>query len=121
MERRRLDSDWQSPWWQDRTIGGGVPCGGAIAVGARLLVDRTDDHLVEITWRGEAAIRGFWEYAAFVANSLVFLLIGMHEANRDFRAVWVVITLAIGLVHQHVLYWGDAGRGRLGSRARTTT
>ncbi len=98
-----------------------MPCGGAIAVGARLLVDRTDDHLVEITWRGEAAIRGFWEYAAFVANSLVFLLIGMHEANRDFRAVWVVITLAIGLVHQHVLYWGDAGRGRLGSRARTTT
>ena len=39
--------------------------------------------------RGKEAVQDFWEYAAFVANSLVFLLIGMRVAMQDFRAVWV--------------------------------
>ena len=161
-----------------RTIGGGILCGGAVALGALLLAGRTDDHLVEITFttiaaygsflladhfglsgvlatitaglimgnfkslgtisdRGKEAVQAFWEYAAFVANSLVFLLIGMHEAHQNFAAIWLPAIIAIALVtmgraaaiypcclvfsrsslrvslkHQHVLFWGGL-RGAL--------
>src|SRR5579862_5145111 len=122
-----------------RTIGGGILCGGAVAAGALLLIGRTNDHLVEITFttvaaygsfllaehlggsgvlatitaglvmgnlksfgtisdRGKEAVQAFWEYAAFVANSLVFLLIGMHEAHQNFVAVWLPAVIAITLV-----------------------
>lgn len=37
-------------------------------------------------------------YAAFVANSLAFLLIGMHEAHQNFVAIWVSAVVAIVLV-----------------------
>jgi CPA1 family monovalent cation:H+ antiporter len=155
-----------------KTIGGGILCGGAVALGALLLAGRTEDRLVEITFttvaaygsflmadhfglsgvlatitaglvmsnfksfngiseRGKEAVQGFWEYAAFVANSLVFILIGMHEAHQDFVAIWVPATIAIALVtvgrsaaiypcclvfsrsslrvawkQQHILFWG---------------
>lgn len=87
--------------------------------------------------RGREAVQAFWEYAAFVANSLVFLLIGMHEATQNFRVVWmpcfvavlvVVLARAIAVYslcglfvrsglritaqHQHALFWG-ALRGAL--------
>jgi CPA1 family monovalent cation:H+ antiporter len=90
-----------------------------------------------ISGRGREAVQAFWDYAAFVANSLVFLLIGMHEARQNFRAVWIpagiailVVTLSraaaiypccllfrwsrvrITLRHQHVLFWGGL-RGAL--------
>ena len=45
--------------------------------------------------RGKEAVEAFWEYAAFVANSLVFLLIGMHEAEEPFSATWLVAAIAI--------------------------
>jgi CPA1 family monovalent cation:H+ antiporter len=79
----------------------------------------------------------FWEYAAFVANSLVFLLIGMRVAHQDFGAIWIPAGIAIAFVtlsravaiyplclsfsgsslrvsmkHQHVLFWGGL-RGAL--------
>jgi len=161
-----------------KTIGGGIVCGAAVAVGALLLSGRTDDHLVEITFttvaaygafllaehfgmsgvlatitaglimgnfkslitisdRGKEAVHAFWEYAAFVANSLIFLLIGMHEAHQNFVAIWIPAGTAIALVtlgraaaiypcclifsrtslriamkHQHVLFWGGL-RGAL--------
>ncbi len=91
----------------------------------------------KITDRGKEAVQAFWEYAAFVANSLVFLLIGMRETQENFRAVWVSAAAAIALVtlgraaaiypccllfsrsslrvtlkHQHVLFWGGL-RGAL--------
>ncbi len=155
-----------------KTIGGGIVCGGIVSIAALLLVGKTDDHLVEITFttvaaygsfllaehfglsgvlatitaglvlgnsrffgrisdKGEEALHAFWEYAAFVSNSMVFLLIGMHEAHQDFAAVWGSALIAIVLVilgralaiypccllfsrsslrvtlrHQHVLFWG---------------
>ena len=155
-----------------KTIGGGILCGAALALGAILLAGRTADHLVEITFttvaaygsflladhfglsgvlatitaglvmgnfksfgavsgRGKEAVQAFWEYAAFVANSLVFLLIGMHEAHQNFVAIWLPAVIAIALVtlgravaiypccflfsrsslcvtmkHQHILLWG---------------
>ena len=48
--------------------------------------------------RGKEAVQAFWEYAAFVANSLVFLLIGMHEARQNFATIWIPVALAIALV-----------------------
>ena len=87
--------------------------------------------------RGKEAVQTFWEYAAFVSNSLVFLLIGMHEAHQNFLAIWLPAATAIILVtlgravaiypcclafsrsslrvsakHQHVLFWGGL-RGAL--------
>lgn len=90
-----------------------------------------------ISERGKEAAQAFWEYAAFVANSMVFLLIGMHEASQNFAAIWLPAVMAIVLVtlgramaiypccllfsrsslrvsgkHQHVLFWGGL-RGAL--------
>ena len=73
----------------------------------------------------------------FVANSLVFLLIGVHEASRNFAAAWLPAAIAVLFVtlgraaavypvclvffrsrfrvtrqHQHVLFWGGL-RGAL--------
>jgi CPA1 family monovalent cation:H+ antiporter len=90
-----------------------------------------------ISERGREAVEAFWEYAAFVANSLVFLLIGMREARQNFFTGWhgvlvaiVVVTLGravavypccllfvgsekrVSMRHQHVLFWGGL-RGAL--------
>jgi CPA1 family monovalent cation:H+ antiporter len=86
---------------------------------------------------GREAVQAFWEYAAFVANSLVFLLIGMHETSQNFAAfslpsivavVVVVLGRAVAVYpicvlfarsdlrvtvrHQHALLWGGL-RGAL--------
>jgi len=90
-----------------------------------------------ISDRGREAVQAFWEYAAFVANSLVFLLIGMREARQNFLLGWPLLAAAIlivaaaravavypccalfsrsalrvGMRHQHVLFWGGL-RGAL--------
>ncbi|MEA3247490.1 MAG: cation:proton antiporter [Gemmatimonadota bacterium] len=93
--------------------------------------------LGSISPRGRVAVESFWEYAAFVVNSLIFILIGVREAAQDFHAVLVPIGIAIlGVTlgravaiyplcaafggtgravarrHQHVLFWGGL-RGAL--------
>lgn len=90
-----------------------------------------------ISPQGKVAVQAFWEYAAFVANSFIFLLIGMREAQQNFRVVWVPAAIAILMVtfgravaiypccllfsrstlavstrQQHVLFWGGL-RGAL--------
>ena len=45
-----------------------------------------------------APLGPFWEYVAFVANSLIFLLIGAQEAQQHFKGLWVPVLLAIALV-----------------------
>ena len=165
-------------WTLVTMVVGAIVCGAVVAGLVVLLMGRTNDHLIEITFttvaaygsfllaehfhlsgvlatlttglvigsvghlgvisdRGREAVETFWEYAAFVANSLVFLLIGMHEAREDFRHVLVpalvaivVVTLGravaiyplclvfarsalrIGKKHQHILFWGGL-RGAL--------
>jgi CPA1 family monovalent cation:H+ antiporter len=42
-----------------KTIGGGILCGGFVALGALLLTGRTNDHLVEITFTTVAAYGSF--------------------------------------------------------------
>ena len=93
--------------------------------------------LVPLSERGRETVEAFWEYAAFVANSIVFLLIGMHEASRNFAIAWLPGVVAVLLVtggraavvypiclvfsrsrfrvsmqNQHVLFWGGL-RGAL--------
>lgn len=160
------------------TVLGAILCGALVAGLALVLIGRTNDHLVEITFttvaaygsfllaehfhlsgvlatlttglvmasvghlgvisdKGREAVETFWEYAAFIANSLVFLLIGMHEAREDFRRVLFPALIAIVVVilgraiaiyplsllfarsalriqseHQHILFWGGL-RGAL--------
>jgi CPA1 family monovalent cation:H+ antiporter len=90
-----------------------------------------------ITDAGRHALGPFWEYLAFIANSLIFLLIGAQEAQQHFRGLWIPVLTAIVLVtlgravaiyplcavfsrsrlrvdsrHQHVLFWGGL-RGAL--------
>ena len=51
-----------------------------------------------LTSQGRAFVVEFWEFAAFVANSLVFLLIGLALAatpTRTFGALAVVVALAL--------------------------
>jgi CPA1 family monovalent cation:H+ antiporter len=48
--------------------------------------------------RARVAIEAFWEFAAFVANSLIFLLIGIREEQQDFHSVWKPALIAIALV-----------------------
>jgi CPA1 family monovalent cation:H+ antiporter len=160
------------------TIIGGLIAGGAVGAATLLLVGRTEDHLLEITFttvaaygsflvasslgvsgvlatlacgilignvgslgpissRGRVAVDSFWEYAAFVVNSLVFLLIGMSEARLSFAHILGLASAAIGFVllgrvaavysscalfrvsplrvpgrYQHLLVWGGL-RGAL--------
>jgi CPA1 family monovalent cation:H+ antiporter len=51
-----------------------------------------------ISRRGRVAVQIFWQYAAFVANSLIFLLIGMHVTRQNFIANWRPALAAILLV-----------------------
>ena len=89
------------------------------------------------TDRGREAVASFWEYAGFVANSLIFLLIGIQLVTQNLTSVFTVALLVIALViagravavyaccapfrwsrwrvsmnHQHVLFWGGL-RGAL--------
>jgi CPA1 family monovalent cation:H+ antiporter len=86
---------------------------------------------------GRHALEIFWEFIAFIANSLIFILIGAQEAKQHFSGMWLSILVAIGLVtlgravaiyplcalfsrsrlrvdsrHQHILFWGGL-RGAL--------
>jgi CPA1 family monovalent cation:H+ antiporter len=90
-----------------------------------------------ISAAGRHALGPFWEYVAFVANSLIFLLIGAQEAQQHFSGLWLPVIIGIALVtlaraiaiyplcalfshsrqrvelrHQHILFWGGL-RGAL--------
>jgi CPA1 family monovalent cation:H+ antiporter len=91
-----------------------------------------------ISEAGDRAVRSTWEFITFLANSLVFLLIGLAEGHEDFGGLWwtasvaVVAVLAgrtaavypvcalfsrgpnrVGAAQQHALVWGGL-RGALG-------
>ncbi len=80
---------------------------------------------------GRGQLLGFWEFAAFLANSVVFILIGGHAANHGPQLFTVTSAIAVGLVllgqaaavyplclpfigsklkvdirYQHVMFWG---------------
>jgi CPA1 family monovalent cation:H+ antiporter len=125
-----------------------------VAYGAFLIAERlaTSGVLASLTagmvvgnigWRGYISQSGrghvlaFWDYAAFLANSVIFIEIGLHEAHEAVgllsraavtaimlvllsRAVAVYVLcplfsrskLVVSLSYQHVLVWGGL-RGAL--------
>jgi CPA1 family monovalent cation:H+ antiporter len=93
--------------------------------------------LCAIDERGYSHVLAFWEYAAFLANSIVFILIGGHEAHQPLRLYAAAAGVAVAIVllgralavyplcalvrrmpfgvslrYQHVLFWGGL-RGAL--------
>ncbi len=122
-----------------KSIGGGVACGVATGIVSLLLMGRTKDYVVEITWtavaawgsflladslgmsgvlatiaaglamrnfgkidrvtpRGRQAIEHFWEFAAFVANSMVFLLLGAEQSHQRILPFWIPVLTGIAVV-----------------------
>lgn len=47
---------------------------------------------------GRGSLETFWEYAAFIANSLIFILIGVQVAEQQFHGLWIAALAAIALV-----------------------
>ncbi|WP_174273385.1 cation:proton antiporter, partial [Sphingomonas bacterium] len=91
----------------------------------------------ELTERGGAALMRFWDFAAFLANSVIFLLLGGREAEQSFgaylkpAAVGIALALigraaaiypitalfrksalAVDGITRHILFWGGL-RGAL--------
>ncbi len=87
--------------------------------------------------RGREAVTAYWEWLGFIANSLIFMGIGIHLSWQHFAGTLVAAILAILLVtlgralavypccalfhksalhvqgrHQHILFWGGL-RGAL--------
>ncbi|HLG87344.1 MAG TPA: sodium:proton antiporter [Alphaproteobacteria bacterium] len=54
-------------------------------------------HRGSITERGGEAVIRFWDFAAFLANSVIFLLIGGREANLPFAAYLLPALVATAL------------------------
>jgi len=112
-------------------------CSGVLAALTAGLVVGNFRASGSISTAGRQAIGPFWEYIAFVATSLVFLLMGAQEAQQHFQGLWAPVFGAIILVtfgravaiyplcalfvrshlkvdlrQQHVLFWGGL-RGAL--------
>ena len=112
-------------------------CSGILAtMSAGLLIGHYSS-LGTITDKGRESVGAFWEYAAFVANSLIFLLIGSRLAEQSFApvawaaiaaillvcfgravavyagcAVWIRSAHKVDPGYQHILVWGGL-RGAL--------
>jgi len=90
-----------------------------------------------ITSRGEESMESFWEFAAFVSNSIIFIILGINLAAQRFSDIAITIAVAVAAVlagraaavyplsflfagsklkvastHQHMLFWGGL-RGAL--------
>jgi len=63
------------------------------------------------TDRGRDSIAFFWEYAGFVANSLIFLLIGMQLVAQHVPEVLAVagLTIALAILGRAVAVYGCCG------------
>src|SRR5208337_32127 len=48
--------------------------------------------------KGRASLVDFWEFAAFISNSLIFLLIGLRAATENYANAWGFIFAAILVV-----------------------
>jgi Na+:H+ antiporter len=112
-------------------------CSGVLAALTAGLVVGNFRSSTYVTDAGREVLGPFWEYLAFIANSVIFLLIGAQEAQQHFSDLWLPVLAAIVLVtlgravaiypvcavfsrsrlkvegrHQHILFWGGL-RGAL--------
>ena len=108
-------------------------CSGVLAVLTAGMMIGNLGHIGAITDRGHEAVGAFWEFAAFLANSIVFLLIGIREHKEgagllehfDIIGAAILVSLVgrafavyvlsacfskskykIPATHQHILFWG---------------
>ena len=108
-------------------------CSGVLASLVAGLAIGNFGHIGALSDAGHQAVGAFWEFAAFIANSIVFLLIGIREhalasllvKHLDLIGIAIVASLlgraisvygVVGLFgrskhkaelrHQHVLVWG---------------
>lgn len=125
-------------FWLAENFGyAGVHLSGVLAaMTAGILVGNTNE-LGFITEKGDEVIEDFWEFAAFVVNSIVFIVLGISEAAQDFgksalaigvAIIAVIIARAVAIYpisalysksrwkidseHQHIMFWGGL-RGAL--------
>jgi CPA1 family monovalent cation:H+ antiporter len=93
--------------------------------------------LGSFTDKGRESVVSFWEFIAFIVNSLIFMLIGIRAAYQDFTNLLLPIIIAIVMMfagralaiyplsalfsrsvlkisfnHRHILFWGGL-RGAL--------
>lgn len=112
-------------------------CSGVLATLTAGLMVGNLGSLGSISDKGRESVESFWEYVTFVANSLIFILIGIRESHQNFGSLllpigvaiaFVIIgralaiyplctifarsTLRVKLTHQHALFWGGL-RGAL--------
>ena len=73
-------------------------CSGVLATLSAGIIIGNRGHNGAISPKGRLAVFTFWEFAAFVANSLIFILIGMQEAKQAFSALLWPSCVAIVLV-----------------------
>jgi monovalent cation:H+ antiporter, CPA1 family len=71
---------------------------GVLATITAGLVMSNFERLEGISRRGREAISNFWDFAAFISNSMVFLLIGAEQSHQNFLPVWLPVVVGIGLV-----------------------
>ena len=112
-------------------------CSGVLATLTAGLIVGNLGALGSISAQGRKSVESFWDYATFVANSLIFILIGIEESHENFGLFLLPIIVAIAMVtlgramaiyplcglffpselrvkmnHQHALFWGGL-RGAL--------
>ncbi|HRA19932.1 MAG TPA: cation:proton antiporter [Anaerolineae bacterium] len=110
---------------------------GVLAAMTAGLVTGNLGHIASFSDRGRESVEAFWEYLAFVINSLVFILIGIQLGRESFGGLlWPIAvaiaaallgraaaiyggcalfarsTLRVSVGQQHVLVWGGL-RGAL--------
>jgi CPA1 family monovalent cation:H+ antiporter len=124
-------------WLAEQFTFSGVHLSGVLAsMTAGLLVGNTNE-LGFITEKGDESIEDFWEFAAFVVNSIVFIVLGVSESAQSFGrsafaigvAIFAVIVARAAAIypisalyskskwkidskHQHIMFWGGL-RGAL--------
>ncbi len=124
-------------WIAEQFAYAGVHFSGVLAsMTAGLLVGNTTE-LGFVTEKGDELIENFWEFTAFVVNSIIFIVLGINEAYQDFgrsamaigvAIVAVIIARAVAIYpisaifkrsrwkidseHQHIMFWGGL-RGAL--------
>ncbi len=110
---------------------------GVLATLTAGLIVGNSNELGSISERGRVSVFAYWAYLAFLADSLIFLLLGARVAEQKFldvlwpAAVAIVVVLAgravaiyplsalfrrtrlrVDVRHQHILVWGGL-RGAL--------
>ena len=124
-------------WLAEQFTFSGVHLSGVLAsMTAGLLVGNTNE-LGFITEKGDESIEDFWEFAAFVVNSIVFIVLGISESAQSFsRSAFAIVIAIIAVIiaraaaiypisalyakskwkidteHQHIMFWGGL-RGAL--------